>query len=88
MSPHRVSTDLEHLKSPREPSREPAPGGKTHVCGVNSLARLPVHGGVLSEDAAQLAGYCMPSVLGLKTPLHSGVRVAIVDRDAAASVPG
>ena len=66
----------------------PQPDGKTQAWGVNSSARLLAHGGVFSEDAAQQAGYCMPSAEVLKTSLHLGARESSLDHDAVVSVPG
>ena len=61
--------------------------GSTLAWGVNSFARLPVHGGAFSEDVAQTAGHSMPCVRSLKTSLYSGLWAAVVDYNPAVSAP-
>ena len=63
-------------------------GGSICVRGVNSLAKLPEHGGAFSEDAARQVGFRLPSAMALETSFRSGARVAPVGSDSVVSAPG
>ena len=62
--------------------------GSSRVWALNSVARLPGHGGAPSEGVAQQIGYRMPSLAGLGTALHFRLWVAATDRESAATVRG
>ena len=63
-------------------------GDVARVWGVNSLAALPMFGGAFREDVAQQFGYRAPASSRQESGIHSGLRLAAVDPDAAVSAPG
>ena len=63
-------------------------GDKSRVWGVNSLAALPMFGGVFREDAAQQRGFWTPVSSSQKKGTRSGLWLAVLDPDATVAVPG
>ena len=64
------------------------PGDKSRVWGANSFALLPTFGGMFSENVAQQSGLRMPAASFQEKGNHSGLWLAVVDPDAAATAPG
>ena len=55
---------------------------------LNSFAALQVFGGLFREEVAQQCGFRAPSSSFQAKGKHSGLRLAVVDPDAAATAPG
>ena len=64
------------------------PDDHSRVWGVNSFAVLPMFGRAFSEEAAQQPGFRMPAASFQEMGNHSGLWLAVVDPDAAVTVPG
>ena len=74
--------DVQHALVPVQPDDQ------SRVWGVNSFAVLPMFGRAFSEDAAQQSGFRMPAASFQEKGNHSGLWLAVVDPDAAVTVPG
>ena len=64
------------------------PGENYRAWGFNSFAVLPTFGGAFREDVAQQCGRRMPVSPCQERGTHSGLRLAVADPGAAATVPG
>ena len=61
---------------------------KSRVRGANWFAASPTLEGELRGEVAQQCGYRMPKASDCEEDATSGLRLAVVDADAAATVPG
>ena len=64
------------------------PDDKSRVWGANSFAVSPMFGGQFSEKVAQQRGFRMPAASFQEKGNHSGLWLAAVGHEAAATAPG
>ena len=64
------------------------PGDKFRVWGANSFVASPMFGSTFREDVAQHCGFRTLASSSQAKGTHSGLWLAAVDPDAAATVPG